>query len=53
MHIFWLNVTTLFFILNTIDVLGLVYSNFCANKIIFQVRKRSFMEFKYLICVKN
>ena len=37
--------------LNTIDIICLIYSNICGNKIVFNANKRSFTDFKYyLIC---
>ena len=32
---------------DTVDVYSLAHSNFCANKITFNVHKQSFMDFKY------
>ena len=44
-YIFFLRMCRLFLTLDTIDFLCLVYSNLRANKIIFKINKRSFMEF--------
>ena len=42
--IFFVRKREFFLTLDTIDILCLVYSNFCANKILFKVRKRLFMD---------
>ena len=51
MHIFCSNELIFFLTLNTIDILCLFYSNFCGNKIIFKVSKRSFVNFEGIFLV--
>ena len=53
MHTFCECAVFFFFTLDTIDILRLVYSNFCANEIIFKIHKRLLSDLKYCFIGQN